>query len=463
VFTYGKVGDLVRKHPEIGEVPAGDGAAPMDQLAYCPNKPATYALVFDLLGEIVAATQCRRLHIGHDEIKGMALCPLCKATPPADLFANDVNRIAGWLAERHVETLIWGDFLLDRETWAARGVHSANSGNPYYGGLTVAPAVDRIRKDVIIADWHYYGSNPKAETKFPTPKHFAEKGFRVIGCPWHNTWNNYYFTRDIQACGQLGMLVTDWGFLATRSPGANSMVAVACAWDAAMPEPARLTWSPQAVLAGAILSKDRPSRAAGATFVPVDLAAVANRPLAGSADAWFGGGLRHGLVMPPPGVRKLFGVAYLIGDRGVVVGQQGAAAGVPASSPRIAVNQPARSLVFLQTMTLDEPAVGLRPYGQYHVTYASGQTVDVSIDGTNITHWLPGTPRVNPWMAWVYGHTWDAVLAWPGCTTSGEPVCVQAYEWLNPRPDDPVRSVELAAKPGIPGLQIGLVALTAVR
>lgn len=463
VFTYGKVGDLVRKHPGIAEVPAEGSSPSVSQVAYCPNQPETYALVFDLLGEVVTATQCRRLHIGHDEITGMAQCPVCKAIPPADLFANDVNRIAGWLAERHVETLIWGDFLLDRETWAARGVHSANSGNPHYGGLTVAPAADTIRKDVIIADWHYYGSNPKDEVKFPTPKYFADKGFRVIGCPWHNTWNNYHFTRDVQATGQLGMLVTDWGFLATRSPGANSMVAVACAWDAAMPEPERLTWSPQAVLAASILRKDRPSRSATAAFAPVDLGPVANRALAGAADAWFGGGTRHGLVMPPPGVRTLFGVEYRVGETCLVVASQDAVAGLPASSPRIAVNQPARSLVFLQTMAVDEPTVGLRPYGQYRVTYASGEIAAVSIDGRNITHWLPRTPRVNPWMAWVYGHTWDAVLAWQGCTTSGEPVCIQAYEWINPRADDPIESVTLEAKQGVPGLKIGLVALTAVR
>lgn len=463
VFTYGKVGDLVRKHPGIAEAPASGSSPAVSQVAYCPNKPETYALVFDLLGEIVTATQCRRLHIGHDEITGMAQCLVCKAIPPADLFANDVNRIAGWLAERHVETLIWGDFLLDRESWAARGVHSANSGNPHYGGLTVAPAVDKIRKDVIIADWHYYGSNPKDEIKFPTPKHFADKGFKVIGCPWHNTWNNYAFTRDVQATGQLGMLVTDWGFLATRSPGANSMVAMACAWDAAMPDPERLAWSPQAVFAASILRRDRPSRSAGATFAPVDLTTVANRSLAGTADAWFGGGARHGLVMPPPGLRKLFGVEYLICDRGLVVGQQGSAAGIPATSPRIAVNQPARSLVFLQTMAVDEPTVGLRAYGEYRVMYASGETAAVSIDGRNITHWLPRTPRVNPWMAWVYGHTWDAALAWEGCTTSGEPVCIQAYEWINPRVDDPIESVTLEAKQGVPGLKIGLVALTAVR
>jgi hypothetical protein len=457
VFTYGKVGNLFATHPEIAEVPDAAKRGRNDT-AYCPNQPATYALVFDLLQEIAAATQCRRLHIGHDEIEGMALCPRCRAVTPAELFANDVNTIAGWLAERQIETLIWGDFLLDKERWTPLGVDAANSGNPAYGGHTVHPAIDLLRKDVIIADWHYADV-----ATYPTLAYFAAKGFRVIGCPWHKTRNNYYITRDVQASGQMGVLVTDWGFLATRSPGANSIVSAVAAWDQALPEPDRLPWSPEAVLAASILRRDRPSRAATARFLPVSLEAAANRPLAGTDKAWFGTGLRHGLVVPPPGLTRLFGVDYLLSPQCVVVGNATAGSGLPASSPQIAVNQTARSLVFLQALAVDEPAVGMRAYGHYRVTYASGQTATIAIDGSNSTHWLSRAPRLNPWMPWVYGHTWDAVLAWEGCTTAGEAVNLQAYEWTNPRPQDTITAVEISARQDVPGLNLGLVALTVVR
>jgi hypothetical protein len=217
------------------------------------------------------------------------------------------------------------------------------------------------------------------------------------------------------------------------------------------------------VLAASIRPKDKPSRCSAAEFAPVSLAAAANRPLSGTESAWFGAGLRHGLIAPPAGARRLFGVDYQIGEQGVVVGNPKAGQGLPASSAKIPVNLAARSLVFLQAMTSDTPTVGLRPYGQYRVSYASGQTVDVAIDGRTITHWLTQAPRQTPWMPWVYGQTWDATLAWDGCTTSGERANLQAYEWVNPRPDDPVVSVEVVARQDTPGLQIGLVALTAVR
>ena len=96
-------------------------------------------------------------------------------------------------------------------------------------------------------------------------------------------------------------------------------------------------------------------------------------------------------------------------------------------------------------------------------TLSSGQSAEVAIDGRNITHWLSRAPRQNPWMPWLYGQTWDATLAWEGCTKSGEPVNIQAYEWVNPRPDDPIASVEMTAKQDVAGLKLGLVALTVVR
>jgi hypothetical protein len=42
-------------------------------------------------------------------------------------------------------------------------------------------------------------------------------------------------------------------------------------------------------------------------------------------------------------------------------------------------------------------------------------------------------------------------------------VNLQAYEWVNPYPDDEIKSIEIIPQQGIPGLQIALVALTAVR
>ncbi|OGV63335.1 MAG: hypothetical protein A3K19_21835 [Lentisphaerae bacterium RIFOXYB12_FULL_65_16] len=456
VNLYGKVQELLKAHPEIAEDP--DGAKKGGDHAYCPSKPETYKLVFDLLTELVEVTRCDAILSSHDEIGGMVVCPACKAVPPDDLFANDVNKTAAFLAGKGVETMIAGDMLLEKARWEPLGVDACNSGSPQYGGLAIHPAVDKLRKDVIILDWHY-----NTAKSYPTFKHFADHGLRVIGLPWHGNVNNYYIAKAIHEIGQLGIIDTDFGFLNTRSPVATSMLGVACAWNTSMPEPDTLAWSPQRVLAAAVLGNAQPSRTSGAKFAPIDLDAAANRPLVGGTEAWLGEGRQSDLTYFPKGVVRLFGTEYHIGDRGIVIGKENASLGISAQSARIAVNAKARALVFLHGLAVDNPAVWLQTFGQYSVTYASGERAEIAITSRNATHWRTATPRVNPWMPWVYGYAWDALLAWEGCTKGGDAVALLAYEWTNPRPDDTIVSVDASAKQDVPGLVLGLVALTAVQ
>jgi len=449
VFTYGKTQALLRSHPEIAEDPSwqekhGDSA-------YCPNKTGTYTLIFDMMKEIIAATQCRRMHIGHDEIAGMALCPLCQKIPPADLFANDVNNIATWLAGQNVETMIWGDMLLESARWKALGHYAANSGESVYGGHIIHPGLAKIRKDVVITDWHY-----GTDKTYPTIKHFADNGFRVIGCPWYGSKNNYYLAQQVKSAGQMGVLVTDWGFLNVRAPGASSIVGVICAWNGVTPEPSSLPWSPDAVLAASILDKAKPSRMRGTTFIPIPIDLVGNRLLSGDAPAWFSKGARHDLSCLPAGPQRLFSIDYQIGKKCVVVDEK-------ESTLRVPVNAKAKSFVFLHALSLQDFAVGQKTYGQYRITYASGEKAEAAINSRNAAYWLSDAPRENPWGRWAFAYTWDSMLAWEGCTKAAEAVNLQAYEWVNPRPDDPVATIEVAASQKIPGIQIGLVALTAVQ
>jgi hypothetical protein len=265
----------------------------------------------------------------------------------------------------------------------------------------------------------------------------------------------------VKAANQMGILGTDWGFLAVRAPGANSILGVVYAWNTAMPEPALLPWSPEAVLAASILDKTKPSQMRSAVFAPIPLESVGNRTLSGDANSWFGISERYHLSCLPTGAQRMFGVNYQIGSKCVVVNAQEPAKAIPVSAK-------AKSLIFLHALHVHAPTVEMKTYGQYHVTYANGEKVTVAIDSTNATHWLTEERRENGWCKfissqWSYAYTWDAMLAWEGCTKSAQAVNLQAYEWVNPRPDDPITAVEVIARKNIPGLQIALVALTAVR
>lgn len=456
IFTYGKMNALLESHPEIAEDPGykkrKTGAS------YCPNKEETYKLIFDLMGELISTTGCSTMHIGHDEIEGMAQCPVCKNIPPGDLFANDVNKIATWLAAKNVRTIIWGDMLLDATYWGKKNVTSTSSNSPTYGNLPVHLGLEKIDKCVIICDWHYRD----IDKELPTYKYFVDAGHEVIAGPWYNDNNNYYSALKIKQHGGVGILVTDWGFLCSRSPLATSMLGVAYAWNLLSPTPERLPYNPERVLAASTWRKDRPSRIHGAVCKPVDLSKAGNKTLRGGADAWFGLGGENDLSCLPSDSLRLFGTDYRVGQSGVVVGKENKEQGVPGKSNAIIVNEKTRSLVFLHAMTLDEPTVDLRTYGTYRMTFTSGKTVNAPIDGGNIAHWLPGSIYQNPW-AFKLTYRMDAVLAWQGCTPAGKEIGLHAYEWINPFPDDTVASVVMSAEQGVPGLRIGLVALTVVK
>ncbi|MBL8993857.1 MAG: hypothetical protein JNM63_10975, partial [Spirochaetia bacterium] len=419
--------------------------------AWCPNKPETYALFFDLVEELIAATSCRRIHIGHDEIQGMRLCEACRGVPADELFAGDVNKITSWLAKKNVGTMLWGDFLLEYARWVPLGVSSANSANSQFRNLVVHPAVGKIDKSVVICDWHYESSRG-----YPTFNYFAESGYPVVGCPWLLPRNNIEIAKAIGAIHQLGVLDTDWGFLVSRAPGAASILGVTHGWNLAQADAENLKWDADAVLAASLLPIDRPSRRFDAKQIPIDLSASANLPLSGDDTAWFGLGSRHDLSWLPTGEQNFFGSRFAIGPRAVVVAHQ-------ESARTVSLKRKVKSLIFLHAVHAEDHAVGPKNFATYRVVRADGSATDLTVNNRNAAHWLSKAARRNPWIPWNYAHTWDGLLAWEGMTRFGELVNLQAWEWVNPRPDEVITSIEVKINGDAAGIKLGLVGLTAVE
>lgn len=102
---------MMTRHHELAENPD-------DPLAdtYCPSNPASYELLFDLLDEIVDLFQPSIVHIGHDEWYTFGLCDKCKGKDPAQLYADDIKKIMDYLKTKGVDTMIWGEKLLNAVT-----------------------------------------------------------------------------------------------------------------------------------------------------------------------------------------------------------------------------------------------------------------------------------------------------------------------------------------------------------
>lgn len=99
---------LLTRHPELAERPED----PFPD-CYCPSNPETYELLFDVLEEIIEVFTPTRVHIAHDEWYQVGVCEKCKDRDPAEIYANDVWVIYNFLKDRNIETMVWGDKLLN--------------------------------------------------------------------------------------------------------------------------------------------------------------------------------------------------------------------------------------------------------------------------------------------------------------------------------------------------------------
>ena len=177
---------------------------------YCPRHPDLHRVMFDLIDELAEATEANAFHVGMDEVFNIAdaNCPRCRGADPADVFAEEVNRLHDHLAARGLTMWMWGDRLIDA---------NAAGTNTWEGSANGTwRAIERIPKDIVICDWHY--------KKAPdTPRYFANKGFRVVACPWQDAnvglgyvdlMRRLAADADPQRAGRaLGMVQTTWTFL----------------------------------------------------------------------------------------------------------------------------------------------------------------------------------------------------------------------------------------------------------
>ncbi|MBC7288851.1 MAG: family 20 glycosylhydrolase, partial [Armatimonadetes bacterium] len=129
---------VTASHPELRE----DG----DPQTLCTSHPNSRKIIGEIYDEVLRVFQPRYFHIGMDEVRWQTLnvperqrCPLCAGKTKADVFAEQVKWLHGFMAERGVKTMMWGDMLLP-----------AHNGGPPF---EVAQAIDRIPKDIVICNW----------------------------------------------------------------------------------------------------------------------------------------------------------------------------------------------------------------------------------------------------------------------------------------------------------------------
>ncbi|MBQ9369062.1 MAG: family 20 glycosylhydrolase [Victivallales bacterium] len=198
VQSLGHVQYITVAHPEIAEL-EDSAEEVIDQRfadankgkffahCYCPSNEKSYEIILDLMDEIIeVARPTEYVHIGHDEVYQLGVCPVCKTKDPADLYYNDVMRLYNHLAKKGLKTMLWSDMVQPASSYKS------------------VPALQRLPKDIIMMDFIWYFHLGK-----DIENHLTDNGFQVI---IGNLYSSHYprFEKRVQNPGIIGGQISMW-------------------------------------------------------------------------------------------------------------------------------------------------------------------------------------------------------------------------------------------------------------
>lgn len=204
---------LTNKYPQLT----------FNKSTYDPRKEKIYAVIFPMIDEIIALIKPKAFHIGHDEVAGHKRWSKKKwlrkdeEMLPPDLFLKDVERLYAHLKKRGVETWMWGDMLIAPEEFPSmldKHLHGTHG----YSSLR-----NKIPKDIVICDWHYFDEQPD----FPSASAFVKDGHKVLGATWKKEKTIKNFSRYIStmSANNEGMIATTWfGALKRDADALNKII-----------------------------------------------------------------------------------------------------------------------------------------------------------------------------------------------------------------------------------------------
>ena len=178
VQDYKDPDGLLRGHPEFSETPLDE--EPEYCYSLCPSHPEILGVVTDLMDELIEAFRPTMFHMGMDEIFYIGQCERCAGKDPGDLLAGWVNALADHLLAKGITPMMWGDRLLNSEKLGYGPWDASRNGT--------WTALDKVRKEIIITDWHYHNWH-----WFPSAEIFAEAGLKVYLCPFNVAANAKLF------------------------------------------------------------------------------------------------------------------------------------------------------------------------------------------------------------------------------------------------------------------------------
>ena len=455
VQGFGHTGKLRVVHPELVCDPKIRRSPCIDI-----TKPEARRFVFEVYADAIDAFRPERyFHVGFDEAKGVDV--ITRGKDPAQVVGDHITVVNNWLEKRSLRMIMWADMLLDSETFGDSS--AANSNKATYGNVNTAPALDRIPKSVVLANWYYSDAEEHKALAY-----LHGRGFKVFPTTWFRPKNHFNFIRSAHRLGLDWVSGSSWMYCAATNPGMTSLLTGEYAWTPETPTLEGLNYEPTELHATWL----KPPRPSGVPCeqTPIDIKGSMNRSyaddVAGDDRGWLDLGAEHDLSAVPSGRQTMAGYLFDIAPTDhctgcvLVRGPGSNLKGVPTKLA-VAIGRRCDSLVFLHTTHYLD--YGPRPLGAYVVTYDDGEKQEIPLrNAINVGPWLRarynrhfGGPRVS-------GYYLVGERAWVGYTRAAEEVDLIAYEWVNPRPDRKVASVAIALKDRRPELALALFGVTAI-
>jgi len=425
--------------------------------SYCPSNPASYRILFDVMDEYLDLLKPRRVHIGHDEWRAGAFCPRCRGKDTGELYAKDVLEISRHLADRGVETWMWGDHFVDGHN--RFGKRWSEGGVVRYERPDTRSARDRL----VAADARLHVLNWSGEE--------GDATFQKLGWPF--LVGNFAGTEiadwpaRVKRYGALGGEVSSWGafeeFVLGKLQVPEALYSINLLWSTtSVPRPTALSAVAALLPDVRRLVSSRPVPSATADPMRLEVMDIASSfNSAPRGDGWDLSGLT-------PGRGYRWGLPYAIGDpaRGpsaVVVTRR---SGDQASRALLPIAGRWASLLFLHAAT-GSGRPSIHAGDQTHFPHESAELLGYYevrfADDLVAVHEIRYDENVARWDA---GWSRAYYLARPvvsGKLPSGGDAVLWASEWVNPRPDVPIVSVTLVGAPGPSAAQPVLFGVTAVE
>ncbi|MCF6176621.1 MAG: family 20 glycosylhydrolase [Victivallaceae bacterium] len=447
--TPGHSSWLLRSHPELAANPTTDAnGKKLRQDVLNTRHPDTEKIVFALIDELCDIMPGDYFHAHFDEVwwRDHLLKPedrLDPGVPKKEIFLEWLLKVRAHLKKRGRRMIIWNDMLLAGQFGA--GKHNVMS------------VVPRIPKDVIIQNWWYQDPEPL--------KPFVKQGFTVWRGETGYAQNQAdHFFDDYGLIKKTGDVLALLGGYRPWSSGEHKvfaeynhlMVAIAGAnfWnkvDAGETHFVKVSKKGSHIIRAL---QEIPQKNASGLFVPIDLAAIANRKLsADSGKALFGLSTELDFSDFPTADQTIAGIPFKFSGK--------------AYSPEnkndvksIVINEKINSFYVMHTAHVNKAAQDSffptiwtainddRGYlaGYYRINYSDGSKVDLPLFLLyNITiHDAQFLQR------YLYTSRWT----WSGSTKNQQKVnpedndiAVQQIEFINPFPAKKVKAITMITEP----------------